>query len=54
MKPLHIGQRMSIKEVLRSTEQGVLYGEIALNKELHPAILCDEEIISLPPVITLI
>jgi phenylalanyl-tRNA synthetase beta chain len=51
MKPLHMGQRMSIKEVLRSTEQGVLYGEIALNKDLHPAILCDEEIISLPPVI---
>jgi phenylalanyl-tRNA synthetase beta chain len=51
MIPLHDFRRMSIRQVLESTEQGSLYGSIALNGNLHPAILSGGEVISLPPVI---
>lgn len=51
MIPLHRESYMRISDVLRETEQGVLYGKIALERDLHPAIICGGEIISLPPVI---
>ena len=49
--PLDIGRPMSIKEVLKSTPQGVKYGDLSLYDGKHPAIICEDEIISLPPVI---
>ncbi len=51
MIPLHGYKRMSIREVLKSTEQGVMYGSIAINNNNHPAIISKDEVISLPPVI---
>lgn len=51
MMPLFTNERMTIREVLNSTEQGKLYGNIALHDNMHPAILADGEVISLPPVI---
>lgn len=51
MKPLHIDRSMSVEEVLKETDQGRSYGGIALRNGMHPAIICGDEIISLPPVI---
>ncbi|MCC6045465.1 MAG: phenylalanine--tRNA ligase subunit beta [Ignisphaera sp.] len=51
MIPLHDFREMSIRKVLEATEQGVLYGSIALNENMHPAILSEGKVISLPPVI---
>ncbi|MEM4848725.1 MAG: phenylalanine--tRNA ligase subunit beta [Ignisphaera sp.] len=51
MVPLFNSRRMSIREVLISTDQGKLYGEISLWGNKHPALLVGEEIIALPPVI---
>lgn len=51
MIPLHYGEEMSIREVLTRTEQGVRYGQIALSGDMHPAIVCGGDVISLPPVI---
>jgi len=49
--PLHHSEVMSIREVLRKTEQGILYGTISLNNDKHPAIFSGDTLISLPPVI---
>lgn len=51
MVPLFSDKRMSIRDVLTSTEQGKLYGGIALYGNMHPAIIAGKEVISLPPVI---
>ena len=51
MVPLFAKKRMTVKEVLVSTEQGKLYGEISLNGDRHPALFSGNEIIALPPVI---
>ncbi|AFH42247.1 phenylalanine--tRNA ligase subunit beta [Fervidicoccus fontis] len=51
MRPLFIGRNMEIREVLKSTEQGISYGELSLYNGSHPAIYSGNEIISLPPVI---
>jgi len=51
MIPLHLGTEMSIREVLLKTEQGIRYGSISLERDMHPAIICGEDIISLPPVV---
>jgi len=51
MIPLHDFREMSIRRVIESTEQGILYGTIALNENMHPAILSEGKVISLPPVI---
>lgn len=51
MIPLHSYRRMSIREVLKSTEQGIMYGSIAINNNNHPAIISRDEVVSLPPVI---
>lgn len=51
MIPLHDYRRMSVRDVLKVTEQGMLYGSIAINDSKHPAILSGDEVISLPPVI---
>ncbi len=52
MVPLDNNREMSVEEVLRSTEQGKLYGSISRQESLHPAFL-DEAglVLSLPPVI---
>ncbi|MCE4623743.1 MAG: phenylalanine--tRNA ligase subunit beta [Caldisphaeraceae archaeon] len=44
-------KRMSIRDALKETGQGVKYGEISVKNNLHPAIVSGGEIISLPPVI---
>jgi len=44
-------KRMSIKDALKETGQGVKYGRISVKNNLHPAIVSGDEIISLPPVI---
>lgn len=52
MVPLGGSEPMSIAEVLRSTEQGVKYGNISLAEGLHPAFTEDGgAVLSLPPVI---
>ena len=56
MTPLGSSSRMTIKEVLASTEQGIKYGGLSVveleGRPLHPAIMDEEgNIISLPPVI---
>ncbi|MEM4584085.1 MAG: phenylalanine--tRNA ligase subunit beta [Ignisphaera sp.] len=51
MIPLFSNKRMSIREVLNSTEQGSLYGSIAIHGNKHPAIMVSDEVIALPPVI---
>lgn len=51
MIPLHDHRRMSVRDVLRSTEQGVKYGSISIASNMHPAILSGDEVISLPPVL---
>lgn len=51
MVPLHDYRRMSVGDVLKTTEQGMLYGSISINNNMHPAILSGNEVISLPPVI---
>jgi len=51
MIPLHSSKRMSIRDVLRETEQGRLYGSISIEGSKHPAIISGGEVISLPPVI---
>ncbi len=51
MIPLHDYRKMSIRDVLKTTEQGVVYGSISINNNMHPAILSGDEVISLPPVI---
>uniref|UniRef100_A0A7J3MWW2 phenylalanine--tRNA ligase n=1 Tax=Ignisphaera aggregans TaxID=334771 RepID=A0A7J3MWW2_9CREN len=51
MVPLFSERRISIREVLNSTEQGSLYGSIAIHGNMHPAIIVSDEVISLPPVI---
>lgn len=51
MVPLFGNSRISVREVLESTDQGKLYGEISRWDNKHPALLVGEEIIALPPVI---
>ena len=51
MIPLHDYREFSIRDVLSLTEQGRLYGSLSLNGSMHPAILSNEKVISLPPVI---
>jgi len=51
MIPLHDFREMSIRKVIEMTEQGMLYGSLALNENMHPAILSKGKVISLPPVI---
>ncbi|MEM0027484.1 MAG: phenylalanine--tRNA ligase subunit beta [Ignisphaera sp.] len=51
MIPLHDYREFRIRDVLSQTDQGKLYGSISLNGSLHPAILSNEKVISLPPVI---
>lgn len=51
MIPLGYSNKWSVKDVLRETSQGKLYGSYSLMDNYHPAILADEEVISLPPVI---
>ncbi len=51
MIPLDRETPMTIKEVLKETPQGREYGKISVIGNKHPAILVDDEIISLPPVI---
>ncbi|MGC9112650.1 phenylalanine--tRNA ligase subunit beta [Acidilobus sp.] len=52
MVPLGRSEPMPIAEVLRSTEQGVKYGNISLAEGLHPAFTDDSgAVLSLPPVI---
>ncbi len=50
-KPLHIGEEMSIEEVLKRTEQGIEYGDIARDGDKHPALISGNEIIAIPPVL---
>jgi len=50
-RPLHHEEVMAIRDVLRRTEQGAMYGSIALDGDKHPAIFSGGELISLPPVI---
>jgi len=52
MIPLGGGKPVSIAEVLRSTEQGVKYGNISLTEGFHPAFTEDDgAVLSLPPVV---
>jgi phenylalanyl-tRNA synthetase beta chain len=51
MVPLGYNKRLKVKDLLKTTEQGIKYGNISLKDELHPAFLSGDEIISLPPVI---
>lgn len=49
--PLGHTRRMSLREVLAATEQGVKYGSISLSGERHPVLYSGDEVISVPPVI---
>lgn len=50
--PLYGKERMSIKEILSSTEQGKMYGSISLYDSTMPVIAEENgEILSMPPVI---
>lgn len=50
--PLYQNKKMKISEVLTSTEQGKLYGNISVYNGMTPAIVQDDnEILSIPPVI---
>lgn len=51
MIPLGSDRAVKVRDVLKHTKQGVRYGAIAINGNLHPAILANGDIISLPPVI---
>lgn len=51
MIPLGHNTEQTVKEVLKNTPQGQAYGSYSLLGETHPAILADDEIISLPPVL---
>jgi phenylalanyl-tRNA synthetase beta chain len=51
MKPLHGAGEMTVARVLEETEQGRLYGGIALREGRHPALISGGEIIAIPPVI---
>ncbi len=51
MVPLHVGRREKIRWVLENTEQGRVYGLLALEGNLHPAIFAGSEIIAIPPVL---
>ncbi len=50
-KPLHGEHEMTGLEVIRSTEQGSLYGSINLEDGRHPFLLSCGEVIAMPPVI---
>ncbi len=49
--PLHQDKEMTLDEVLRKLEQGMEYGSISLDGDLHPVIRAGSEVISVPPVI---
>ncbi len=50
--PLNFDKEMSISEVLSSTEQGKLYGNISIKDSYSPAILQDDgQVLSIPPII---
>uniref|UniRef100_A0A7C2ZUZ2 phenylalanine--tRNA ligase n=1 Tax=Ignisphaera aggregans TaxID=334771 RepID=A0A7C2ZUZ2_9CREN len=51
MIPLFGSNRITVEEVLNTTDQGKHYGEISLNGDRHPALIAGDEIIALPPVI---
>jgi len=51
MIPLGHSDRWTVRDVLKETVQGRLYGSYSIMNDHHPAILSDGEIISLPPVI---
>jgi len=51
MKPLHGAGEAGIAQILEETEQGRLYGGIALREGKHPALISGSEIVAIPPVI---
>ncbi|MGC8572720.1 MAG: phenylalanine--tRNA ligase subunit beta [Caldisphaera sp.] len=51
MMPLGSNKYVSIREILKNTDQGIKYGNISLINDSHPAFISGDEIISLPPVI---
>lgn len=51
MVPLFSDKRISLREVLETTEQGKIYGAISIHGNRHPALMVGDEVIALPPVI---
>ncbi|MFP3164623.1 MAG: phenylalanine--tRNA ligase subunit beta [Acidianus sp.] len=50
--PLNSDKEMSVSEVISSTEQGKLYGNISIKDNYSPAILQeDDQVLSIPPII---
>ena len=49
--PLHYDRKMSLREVLETTQQGILYGSISRRDNKHPVLYSGTEVISVPPVI---
>ncbi|MEM1847233.1 MAG: phenylalanine--tRNA ligase subunit beta [Acidilobaceae archaeon] len=50
-RPLGSSEETTIGEVLNETEKGRAYGNIALHKGRHPALIAGDHVIAIPPVL---